>query len=81
MQVGTTGKACVARFRNVIAPFDPVTGPSPNSIPVEVRIECVRTVIMQDANYRGYVSLEFEGKDDPTEAVAKSLRLLRSHFS
>lgn len=37
--------------------------------------------IMQDAGYRGYVSLEFEGKDDPLEAVPKSLAMLRQHFS
>ena len=37
--------------------------------------------IMRNANYRGYVSLEFEGKDDPTESVKKSLEMLRKHFS
>lgn len=37
--------------------------------------------IMRDAGYRGYVSLEFEGKDDPTESVKKSLAMLRQHFS
>lgn len=37
--------------------------------------------IMEDAGYRGYVSLEFEGKDDPIESVKKSLEMLRSHFS
>ncbi len=37
--------------------------------------------IMRDANYRGYVSLEFEGKADPREGVPKSLHLLREHFS
>ena len=37
--------------------------------------------IMRDAGYRGYVSLEFEGKDDPTESVRKSLEMLRQHFS
>lgn len=37
--------------------------------------------IMRDAGFRGYVSLEFEGKDDPTESVKKSLAMLREHFS
>ena len=37
--------------------------------------------VMHDANYRGYVSLEFEGKDDPVESVKKSLAMLRTHFS
>ncbi len=37
--------------------------------------------IMRDANYRGYVSLEFEGKADPREGVPQSLHLLREHFS
>lgn len=36
--------------------------------------------IMNDANYRGYISLEFEGKDDPKTAVPKSLEELRKHF-
>lgn len=30
--------------------------------------------------YRGYVSLEFEGKDDPRSGIPKSLALLRSAF-
>ena len=37
--------------------------------------------IMEEAGYRGYVSLEFEGKDDPVESVKKSLAMLREHFS
>ena len=36
--------------------------------------------IMKKANYRGYISLEFEGKEDPMTAVPKSLKLLREHF-
>jgi len=36
--------------------------------------------IMKKANYRGYVSLEFEGLEDPMTAVPKSLALLRKHF-
>jgi len=31
-------------------------------------------------SYRGYVSLEFEGKEDPKTAIPKSLELLRKHF-
>lgn len=37
--------------------------------------------IMRKANYKGYVSLEFEGKDDAKTAVPKSLELLRKAFS
>lgn len=37
--------------------------------------------IMREANYRGYISLEMEGKEDPMTAVPKSLELLRKHFS
>jgi len=33
--------------------------------------------ILRNANYRGYVSLEFEGKEDPFTAVPKSIELLR----
>jgi sugar phosphate isomerase/epimerase len=36
--------------------------------------------IMRDANYRGWVSLEFEGQEDPQTAVPKSLALLREAF-
>jgi L-ribulose-5-phosphate 3-epimerase len=36
--------------------------------------------IMRAAQYRGYVSLEFEGKEDPMTAVPKSLAELRKHF-
>ena len=37
--------------------------------------------IFKRHNYRGYVSLEFEGKEDPLVAVPKSLKLLREAFS
>lgn len=37
--------------------------------------------IMRKANFKGYVSLEFEGKDDAKTAVPKSLELLRKAFS
>lgn len=37
--------------------------------------------IMKDANYTGYVSLEFEGKEDPLTAVPKSLKMLREAFA
>ena len=36
--------------------------------------------ICQAAKYRGYVSLEFEGKEDPWTAVPKSLARLRAAF-
>ena len=36
--------------------------------------------IMKQAGFRGYLSLEFEGKEDPLTAVPKSLHLLRRHF-
>jgi len=36
--------------------------------------------IMRDANYKGWVSLEFEGKEDPLTAIPKSLALLRKVF-
>ncbi len=37
--------------------------------------------IFQKHNYKGYVSLEFEGKESPKTGVPKSLALLRKHFS
>lgn len=37
--------------------------------------------IMKDAGYPGYVSLEFEGKEDPLTAIPKSLELLRKAFA
>ena len=36
--------------------------------------------IMRKANYKGYISLEFEGQADPLEAVPQSLELLREAF-
>jgi L-ribulose-5-phosphate 3-epimerase len=37
--------------------------------------------IMRKRNYRGYVSLEFEGNEDYRTAIPKSLELLRKAFS
>jgi sugar phosphate isomerase/epimerase len=36
--------------------------------------------ILREVNYTGYISLEFEGKEDPNTAVPKSLALLRQAF-
>jgi len=36
--------------------------------------------MLHDYDYKGYVSLEFEGKEDPSTAVPKSLALLRRSF-
>jgi len=37
--------------------------------------------LLRKANYRGYISLEFEGKEDPRTAVPKSLAMLRGAFA
>ena len=37
--------------------------------------------IFRQQNYRGYVSLEFEGKEDYQTAIPKSLEVLRKSFS
>ena len=37
--------------------------------------------IFKDAGYKGYVSLEFEGNDDPLKGIPKSLELLREAFA
>jgi L-ribulose-5-phosphate 3-epimerase len=37
--------------------------------------------MLQAVDYRGYISLEFEGKADYRTAIPESLALLRSHFS
>ena len=37
--------------------------------------------IFQKVNYRGYISLEFEGNEDPLTAIPKSLELLRNAFA
>ncbi|GJM27738.1 MAG: xylose isomerase [Cyclobacteriaceae bacterium] len=36
--------------------------------------------ILRAVNYKGYVSLEFEGNEDPITAIPKSLELLRDSF-
>jgi len=37
--------------------------------------------ILRKVNYRGYVSLEFEGKEDASTAIPKSLAMLRRAFA
>jgi sugar phosphate isomerase/epimerase len=37
--------------------------------------------ILAEVNYRGFVSLEFEGKDDAEVAVPRSIAMLREAFS
>jgi hypothetical protein len=37
--------------------------------------------MLRKHGYRGYVSLEFEGNEDPKTAVPKSLALLRKAFA
>jgi L-ribulose-5-phosphate 3-epimerase len=37
--------------------------------------------ILQNVNYQGYISLEFEGKEDHRTAIPKSLAMLRKSFS
>ena len=37
--------------------------------------------MLGDVNYRGYVSLEMEGKDNPDTAVPKSIAMLRKAFN
>ena len=37
--------------------------------------------ILRRHNYRGYISLEFEGQEDPETAVPKSLEMLRKAFA
>ena len=37
--------------------------------------------ILKSANYRGYISLEFEGQEAHETAIPKSLNLLRKAFS
>ena len=36
--------------------------------------------ILKKHNYKGYVSLEFEGKEDADSGVAKSIEMLREAF-
>ena len=36
--------------------------------------------ILRRVNYRGYISLEYEGQDNAAEAIPKSLAMLRQHF-
>ena len=46
---------------------------------VDLDYERVAAILRKHA-YRGYVSLEFEGRDDPRKAIPKSLALLREAF-
>jgi hypothetical protein len=37
--------------------------------------------IFRKVYYRGYISIEFEGNEDPMTAVPKSLELIREAFT
>ena len=37
--------------------------------------------ILADVNYRGFVALEFEGKEDAETAVPKSIAMLKEAFA
>jgi sugar phosphate isomerase/epimerase len=37
--------------------------------------------MLRQVNFRGYVSLEFEGKEDAATAVPRSVEILKSHFA
>lgn len=37
--------------------------------------------MLRQHNYRGYVSLEFEGREDPLKGIPQSLAMLRKAFS
>jgi len=48
----------------------------------EIDIDYARVVeTLRAVDYRGYISLEFEGNEDPMTGVPKSLALLREAFS
>ena len=36
--------------------------------------------ILRKVNYRGYISIEFEGKEDARTAVPKSVAMMREAF-
>ena len=36
--------------------------------------------IMRNSNYKGYISLEFEGQEDPSIAIPKSLEVMKKSF-
>ena len=40
-----------------------------------------RQEILRGVNYGGYISLEFEGKEEHSTAIPKSLELLRKAFA
>ena len=37
--------------------------------------------MLRNGGYRGWISLEFEGREDSSTGVPKSLEMLREHFS
>jgi sugar phosphate isomerase/epimerase len=48
----------------------------------ELDIDYARVAdMLRRHGYRGWISLEFEGREDPSTGVSKSLELLRKHFS
>jgi sugar phosphate isomerase/epimerase len=48
----------------------------------ELDIDYARVAdMLRRHGYRGWISLEFEGREDPSTGVPKSLEILRKHFS
>ena len=51
-----------------------------NGIDISKRFPYYSSKLMRENNYRGYISLEFEGNEDANTAIPKSLKILRDSF-
>jgi len=52
-----------------------------SSLGPELEIDYERVFqILRSVNYRGYISIEFEGKEDPLTGVPKTIKLLRKYI-
>lgn len=80
-------------FPNNVSPYDGITQLAPHAVVVQAKtyfgggewytldLDYPRIAkILREAGYRGWVSLEMEGKEDPATAVPKSLAVLRQAF-
>jgi sugar phosphate isomerase/epimerase len=80
-------------FPNSVSPYDGIAQLAPHAVMVQAKtyhgggewytldLDYPRIAnILRDAGYRGWVSLEMEGKEDATTAVPKSYRVLREAF-
>ena len=77
----TKGSLPVKTFKRATALLELDRGKTLSAVATTLDLDYKRIAkILTDAGYTGYISLEFEGKENPDVAVPKSIALLREAF-